>query len=46
MSGKKVFLLTMAKILTPIDLYEVFVTLQAVGLNVIVVGGQAVNLRL
>jgi hypothetical protein len=34
----------MAKILTPIDLYDVFVTLQAVGLNTIVVGGQAVNL--
>jgi hypothetical protein len=34
----------MAKILTPIDLRNVFVTLQALGLDTVVVGGQAVNL--
>lgn len=33
-----------AKILTPVDLHDVFVTLQALGLDAIVVGGQAVNL--
>ena len=40
----KVFLLVMAKILTPIDLLNTFVTLQALGLDAVVVGGQAVNL--
>jgi len=34
----------MAKILTPLDLHDVFVTLQTIGLDAIVVGGQAVNL--
>jgi hypothetical protein len=34
----------MTKILTPIDLYDIFVALQAIGLDAIVVGGQAVNL--
>ncbi len=40
----KVFLLVMAKILTPVDLLDTFVTLQALGLDAVVVGGQAVNL--
>ncbi|GAA6618569.1 hypothetical protein [Scytonema sp. NUACC26] len=34
----------MAKILTPVDLHDVFVILQARLLDAIVVGGQAVNL--
>ncbi|MBR8835037.1 MAG: hypothetical protein DSM106950_13640 [Stigonema ocellatum SAG 48.90 = DSM 106950] len=34
----------MAKILTPVDLLDTFVTLQALGLDAVVVGGQAVNL--